>query len=165
MIDLKRTKSYCCEDFSLIENYEKAVNDKSQTWHCHHRLETHTSDGIRRDVDITKKELKELGTYLHRPASELIFLTATEHILLHQNGERNNFYGKHHTEETKKKISEAKKGKGAGEDNPFYGKHHTEEARRKVSEANKGRTHTVSAEARKKISEAMKKRWSKVKNT
>lgn len=39
-------------------------------------------------------------------------------------GEENGFYGKKHTEETKRKISESRKGKGArfGRDNPMYGK-------------------------------------------
>lgn len=38
-------------------------------------------------------------------------------------GENNPFYGKKHTEETKEKISENRKGKGArfGKDNPMYG--------------------------------------------
>lgn len=45
-----------------------------------------------------------------------------------------------HTEESKKKISEATKGKN----NPFYGKHHTEETRKKMSENHvdyKGKNH------------------------
>jgi hypothetical protein len=39
-------------------------------------------------------------------------------------GELNGMYGKHHTEETKRKLSEANKGKGGfkGELNPMYGK-------------------------------------------
>lgn len=39
-------------------------------------------------------------------------------------GENNPFYGRKHTEETKKKISESRKGKGGlfGKDNPMYGK-------------------------------------------
>ena len=38
-------------------------------------------------------------------------------------GEDNHFYGKKHTEETKRKISESRKGKGgqSGKDNPMYG--------------------------------------------
>ena len=46
--------------------------------------------------------------------------------------------GKHPSKETRKKISEAKKGKHTGSDNPFYGKRHSEETRRKISEAFKG---------------------------
>lgn len=38
------------------------------------------------------------------------------------------------TEEARKKISESKKGKGLGETNAFYGRHHSEETKRKQSE-------------------------------
>ena len=77
-------------------------------------------------------------------------------------GERNGMYGKTHTDEVKKKISELKKGntycrgkklkdetkqklseirknKYTGEDNPFFGKHHTEETKQKIKEKNKGK--------------------------
>ncbi len=47
-------------------------------------------------------------------------------------------YGKKHSEETKRKISEIKKETSSGENNPFYGKKHTEETKRKIGEANKG---------------------------
>ena len=40
--------------------------------------------------------------------------------------------GYKHSEKTRRKMSEARK----GEDNPFYGKHHTEEAKEKISDAN-----------------------------
>lgn len=49
-------------------------------------------------------------------------------------GEGNPFYGHHHTEETKRKISESRKGKYGGENHPMYGKKHTEEALQKISE-------------------------------
>jgi len=42
------------------------------------------------------------------------------------------------SEEHKRNISLALKGKLAGRNNPFYGKHHTLESRRKMSEARKG---------------------------
>ena len=54
------------------------------------------------------------------------------------------------TEETRKKLSEARK----GENNSFYGKHHTEEARKKMSEFHKCKI--ISEETKKKISEANK---------
>ena len=76
-------------------------------------------------------------------------------------GKDNSFYGKHHTEESKRRNSEAHKGKYLGKGNPFYGKHHTEETLKKMSKAHKGKTtwnkgkhHTD--EARRKMSEAKK---------
>ena len=113
-------KQYCKEP-EKIENYEKAKKDNFKGWCCHHRLETHNSDGERRLVDITAEELIALGTYWNRPSSELIFLTISEHASLHQKG-------KHHTEETKKKMSEAMKGKK-----------HSAESKKRMSESHKGR--------------------------
>ena len=47
--------------------------------------------------------------------------------------------GKHLSEESKKKIAEALKGKHLGKDNPFYGKTHSDELKKKLSEINKVR--------------------------
>lgn len=44
--------------------------------------------------------------------------------------------GKHLPKETRDKISKARKGKYTGKDNPFFERHHTEETKQKVSEAN-----------------------------
>ena len=140
-------KQYCTEPEN-IENYQKALADNFKGWQCHHRLETHNSDGERRLVDITRRELKALDMYYNRPSSELIFLPTSEHRLLHMKG-------KHPSEETRKKIGAAKK----GEKNPNYGKHLSEETRRKMSEAKKN----MSEETRKKLSEANKGKniWTK----
>lgn len=153
---MKRSFEKYCEDYENIENYEKAKKDNFKGWHCHHRLETHTSDGERRPVDITQKELKALRMYYNRPASELIFLTTREHNAFKKGkytGEKNPMYGKHHSEEAKKKNAYSHKGKhlseetknkiseaNKGEKHPMYGKHHTAEARRKMAEAAKGNT-------------------------
>ena len=56
--------------------------------------------------------------------------------------------GKHHNEESKRKIGEAKKGKN----NHNYGKHLSEETRRKLSEAHKGKR--LDEKHRCKISES-----------
>ena len=90
MISETKAKRYCKDDISLIENYEQAINDNTQKWHCHHR----------RESVYTKKGLIEIGEYYHRPAIELIFLTNSEHMKLHN-------IGKHHSEKTKKKMSES----------------------------------------------------------
>ena len=71
-----------------IENYKEALADDFNGWHCHHRLETHNADGSRRDVDLSREELMEMNMYYNRPASELIFMRAGEHISLHKKGER-----------------------------------------------------------------------------
>ena len=115
-----------CKNYQDIENYEKAKADNFKGWHCHHRLETHTSDGERRPVDIGYEELKALGMYYNRPASELVFLTTREHHAFRK--------GRHLSEEHKKKIGAASKG------NKYHlGYHHSEEARRKMREAKKGK--------------------------
>lgn len=140
MIQLKTLKKYCCEDISKIENYDKAITDMTQTWDCHHRLETHNSDGERRLVDISMDELIALDMYWNRPSKELIFLTATDHSRLHNVGNK----------ERGRKVSETMKG-------------HTvsEEQKRKVSEKMKDRKRKpFSKEWRRKMSEAHKdKHW------
>ena len=137
MIDKKRAIKYCKNDISLIENYDKAIADKTQVWDCHHRRETIYS----------AKELIDIGEYYNRPACELIFLTKSEHTRLHH-------LGKHHSEESRKKMSEKRKGKPSW----IKGKHNSAEARKKMSEAHKGKNH--SDETRQKISESLKgKHW------
>ena len=65
-------------------------------------------------------------------------------------GKNNPNYGKSLSEETRRKMSEARK----GENHPNYGKSLSEETRRKMSEAHKGKTH--SEEHKRKNSEAHK---------
>ena len=160
---MKRNFEKFCKDYENIENYDKAKKDNFKGWDCHHRLETHNSDGERRLVDISAAELKALGVYWHRPADELVFLPSSEHISLHKKG-KTYFKGKHHTEEAKKKISEAQK----GENNSMHGKSPwnkgkkmSEEFCRKNSESHKGKPSPnkgkhLSAEIKKKISDTLK---------
>ena len=132
---MRHSFEYFCKDYENIENYEKAKKDNFKGWHCHHRLETHTSDGERRLVNTSMGELKALNMYYNRPASELIFLTKSEHSSLHMKGENNPM----RNEVVRKKAGETHKGKQVGEKNPFYGKHHTEESKKKMRESQKGK--------------------------
>ena len=97
MINEFCAKAYCCDDLSLIENYDKAVADTTQTWECHHRGEVLPCERF------SHNDLKKFGLYYKRPASELIFLTPTAHRQLHKTGVLR-------SDATKKAISYAKKG-------------------------------------------------------
>ena len=133
MINEKYAKNFCCEDISLIENYDKAIADMTQTWHCHHRGEILPCG--RFSVD----DLKKFGLYYKRPAAELIFLTHSEHRRLHLKGVPL-------SEDHKKAISDAKKGVPLSEAN-----------KKALSEALKGVPRGPMSEAHKKaISEAHK---------
>ena len=106
MICEKTVKQFCNEDISLIENYQEAINDNTQTWHCHHRLEI--------ELNKSGNELINMSLYYNRPASELIFLTEKNHKSLHYKSGMSNFSTKY------------------GKDNPMYGKHHSEETKQKM---------------------------------
>lgn len=141
MVNEKHVIKFCV-NYKDIENYEQAINDKDQIWVCHHRLETHFSDGTERpkDAQLTVDELILLEMYYHRPPEEFIFLPRSKHISLHKKNS-------HFTEEAKRKISEH---------NARYwlGKKLPEESKRKSSETKKG--HKVSEETRRKISNTLK---------
>ena len=57
---------------------------------------------------------------------------------VHRYGEAAPMYGKHHTEETKEKISKARKGKLTGENHPMYGKTPSDFCKQRSREANSG---------------------------
>lgn len=140
MINTKAAMMYCKDDISLIENYDKAVSDKKQTWLCHHRFETQDKWGNVREEEIPSDILIGLRIYCNRPASELIFLTRAEHSKVHGqckryrpepwNKNKTNVY----SEETIQKMSNMKKGKSAYWN---IGKHRSEEDKQKNSEQQK----------------------------
>lgn len=111
-----------CKNYQDIENYDKAIADDFKGWDCHHRLEL---DGL---VPLSRAELVGLELYYDRPPEELIFLRCSEHRILHSKGERNSNYGKHFSEEHRRKLSEANKRRVL-----------SEETKKKVFEANKGK--------------------------
>ncbi len=133
MFNIKQAKRYC-QEYWLIENYEKALNS-AEKWVIHHRNE---------DVGFSQKELIEKNLYYHRPPKELVFMSQNEHQKHHnlnmraETRKKISDVKKGHvvSKETRKKISDAKKGKTSW----MKGKKHTEEARRKISEKQKGKT-------------------------
>ena len=140
-------KKYCCEDLSLIENYELAINDTTQMWECHHRGEISPCGRVLAD------DLNKLGLYYKRPAAELIFLTPTAHRQLH-------YKDVPLSESTKKALSEALKGVPLSEDHKkaisdgHRGVSLSEDHKKAISEAKKGVP--LSEEHKKAISNALK---------
>lgn len=134
MINERAVRRFCKEDISKIKNYDKAIADTTQVWHCHHMTETWWN--------CSKQDLIDNECYYHRKACELIFLTPAEHHQLHNKG-------KHLSDETRRKISEVNKGKKLSEEHrrklseANKGKHHSEEWNRKAGEAHKGKTWKV----------------------
>lgn len=101
----KRKDYYYCDEPEKIENYDLAISDTERTWMCHHKLEEF----------YTAKELKDMGRYYHVPPEELIFVRdQKEHLSLPHKGRENQILkvsGTKVSDETKRKKSEAMKGK------------------------------------------------------
>ena len=159
MISITHIKNYC-QDYQNIENYEEAVKSPLR-YDLHHRREI--------SENKSRKQLIAENLYYGRPPEELIFIEAGEHIRLHQEGkrlsvetrkrmsdakkgEKSYMYGKHPSAETKRKISENNSRYWKGKLGPNRGKHFSQDTRQKMSEAKKN----MSAETRQKMSEAKK---------
>ena len=93
-----RKKKYNREQYNVfcrkgeeekVLHYAEAIADNFKGWVRHHRLETHTSDGFLRTVQISKAELIALNMYYDRPAEELIWLKAGIHRTVHANTKGN----------------------------------------------------------------------------
>lgn len=121
------------------------------------------------DSEITKKLKSEAhkgeknymyGKSLKDFMTEQKYNELKNKIKLATTGENNPFYGKHHSEETCKKLSERMKGNKI-----FLGRHHSEEAKQKMSEQRKGKPCPMkgkhfSEEAVEHNREAQKLYWS-----
>lgn len=149
MINEKYAKTYCFEDLSLIENYDTAIADTTQTWECHHRGEVLPCG------KFLVYDLRKFGLYYNRPAAELIFLSPSDHRYLH-------FKGVPKSEATKKALSKAHKGVPKSEahkkaiSDAKKGVPLSEATKKAMSEARKG--HSVSEATKKAIGKARSKK-------
>lgn len=119
-----KTQKYCyCDNPELIENYDKAISDTTQTWSCHHKLEAF----------YRSSELKAMGRYWHVSPRELVFVKekgkcydrTSHYFWLHkartktkewiENAAKNRI-NRTPSEEVKKKISEKLKGRKLSEE-------------------------------------------------
>lgn len=119
MISEKQARKFCSEDISNIQNYKNAVCDKTQVWCIHHKGEV-LPCGL-----FSVCELKKFGLYYQRPASELVFMTRSEHRAFHNKHlpekfrlkQRNSLKNRTFTAQHRKNISKAMKGNSNGKGN------------------------------------------------
>lgn len=97
------------------------------------RLSKNTKEKLRQ-ANLGKKYSKETRAKVSKALTGRPVSEETRKKISKSNKGNHNFFGKHHTEDTKQKLSKERIGKG----NPMYGKHHTEKARQKISLSNIG---------------------------
>jgi len=135
-------------------------------------IEIDSTDTKDKALELESKYIKEYDTFnsgynMNEGGVGLVYHTDESKQKMSENnywkgknrsGELNPMFGKTHSEETKRLMSEKKKGLYSGENHPLYGKHHTEETKKKISEANLGKSawnkgKLLSEETKNKISE------------
>lgn len=92
---------------------------------------------------------------VEKSTKELVRIKAE--FIEQNSGENHPMFGKHQTEESKRKNSESQK----GEKGHFFGKHHTEYSKKLISESQKGKKSVhygvkLSEERKRRISESLK---------
>lgn len=124
LVWLSATDHFRCHQL-LVEITEDAAKGKmcSGLW----RMMNKQSRNQNRDYTFSAEEYEEAR------------INHAKNHSIRMSGKRNPFYGKSHTTDTRKRMSEAKKGKTYEE---IYGKKQADAMRRSRAEANKRRTYT-----------------------
>lgn len=129
MINLNNVIKFCPNNYTEIENYDKAINDNSQMWYCHHR----NGEEFSRDWLI-----KNNMYYNRTDPHEFKFVTKSEHERIHSR--LKNGFGR------TKVITEAmRKAYAEGGKIGMKNKKHTEDTKAKMR-ANKDNTRIYLAE-------------------
>lgn len=139
---------YCSEDISLIENYEIAKNDPTQIWDIHHRRETiYTRDGLIEIGEYYNRPAAEL-IFLTRDEHNKFHKRGTHFSEESKQKMRDSKLNL--PEEVKSKMRRAVSMALKGKTTWMKGKHHSDETKRKMSIAKLGKR--TSAETRAKQS-------------
>lgn len=111
----------------------------------------HFTDDEKKDISMASKKLWLSSEFRDNQFTNNSFFKD-------KHGSNHPFYGRHHSDESKKKMSESH----SGENHPNYGKHLSEDVKEKIRESNKGKIR--SEETRKRISESKKGMFTGSKN-
>jgi hypothetical protein len=134
-----------CLEFAVEHEIELHDKYNVDVWDVFANRAKQTSSKFSfRGIGENNPRFGKIGVYFHSQETK-------NKIRLANTGENNGWYGKtweegkhprlgkKHSKETKKFMSENRKGRNTGVDNSFYGKTHTQEGRRAISEKLKGR--------------------------
>ena len=150
MIGKDRELRKVCSTYEQVENYSQAIADKENRWHLHHRRETDEMKSRQQLIDEGKYYNVDPSELIFLTISEHTKLHNANLREETRNKLSNNCYfkGKDHSGGNNPMYGV----KLYGEKNGMYGKHHSEESKKKISKANKG--HKDTEEARKKKSKS-----------
>ena len=169
--DIDRYNQWNVEDLVMIERTEHnrihnlGVKRSEET--CRkigdaHRGQVPWNIG-KQHSEETKRKIREKA--IGRTIEEETRLKLSEQMKGKRVGENHPMYGKHHSDESKLKMSIA----STGENNSFYGKHHSDESKLKMSIAHSGENHPMygkhhSPETIKKMSDARRRHYELMKH-
>lgn len=157
IVNLMGTVEYVGESSNIKNRWR---NHKSINGRFHNRLDVFMN--VVKEFDNRRNALDyqyELQTYygletdIEKRKFEWTDVSKQKISTIHKNNKH--FLGHKHTNETKKKLSEASK----GSNNKMYGKKHSDETRKKMSDKLKGKI--ISDEQKQKLSAASKAAWIK----
>lgn len=158
------------------KTHTEEVRRKSSEWHkANQSGENHPFFGKNHSDEAKEKMSKaKIGTKKSsediKRQSERVSGAGNPMYGSHRYGEENPMFGKRHSDETKKKIAESRKGIKASDEakknmsNAQKGRKHSEETKKKMSESRKSKNIVVSYKTKKKISETLNKNNTKLKN-
>ena len=156
LIDLYAREHFEAHRLLALENPDN--NKLIYAWH----MMSVMNNGDQRNYEITAIEYEEARIAYSQICS--VRMSGENNPMY---GKVSAMYGKHHTEEAKRKLSEARKGENnpmygrSGENAPNYRKQWSDESRQKLSIANSGENHAMygkhhSEETKRKMSESRK---------
>lgn len=139
----------------LLKNW-KTENNITERCIVHHRDDTEECIKYNEEhYELWGFELDENNNLKFEYGKYVIFMTHIEHSSYHNAGENNPNYGKHHSAETRAKMSASH----IGEKNWNYGKHLPIETCVKISASHIGKHHTEETRAKMSASKIGEKHW------